>query len=903
MPVNNNPNVYLATHHKARLSQSGVIAAVADARRYETADTKTALEKLGFSRSQCNPPALVIPLYDHRGEQVGVQIRPDKPRLNREAKAVKYESPPESCPVIDIPPAAKTAVLDSTRPLVITEGAIKADSAVSKGIPCVSIAGVFSWKPDDSFWSDVPLSERVVYVAFDSDQATNPNVQKAAVRLYNEFRRHGAMAKVLCLPSGENGAKQGLDDFLVSGHTAEDLFGLPALDIDVLSQVDQKEAHYCQYRMSPRGLVRECINGDDIEIQPLTNFNAWITVDNELDDGVEVRHEFEITVELQGTRQVVSVTAEEFERMTWVLTKLGGNAIVGAGIVTRDHARAAIQSVSGAIPRRKLYEHLGWVKIGDKWAFLHAGGAIGTDLLKPHRPRGEASGDNNSFTPKEIGSDSPIGPHEEAARALCSVGVRIPGALQHYHLPDPISGDELKHAINDTLFLLSEIAPPHLYLPLLAATFRIAVDTVDFSIHLVGQTNVGKTVLLGLFTQFFGPDLHDRNLPGSWLSTSNSLLALMALGKNVTLPIDDFVPAGSQSDIERANREADRVFRAQGNQAGRGRCTRDGTPKDGRSPRCLPISTGEDVPEGHSLNSRLLALEVKAEDVLIPSRFKSLTAAQKMARQGLLAKVMASFLSWLAPRYEEERQTLHEQKEDFREVFRETGRLPRSVDIAADLLAGLDMFLDFCRQQHAISNEKFDGLWTEMHTALHSILDEQRTTTEEADPVSRYLSLLVTAFTTGYAHVKDTANRVPQNTWYSTTPDLWGWKECLRKVEETDEKVHTQTDDRFSYVPQGPQIGWVSRDEVYLEIEASLAVVQKLARDSSLRPLSLSKRSLGKSLAARGFLVDTTEGHYTDKVSILGIQKRVLRISMTKLVQFQARAYTGEKELTDLLDA
>ena len=463
MPASPNPNVYLATHHKARLSRSGVIDAVANARRYETADTKTALEKLGFSRNQCIAPALVIPLFNHRGEQVGVQIRPDKPRLNREAKPVKYESPLGSRSVIDIPPAARRAVLDCTRPLVITEGVIKADSAVSKGIPCVSIAGVFAWKQDDPFWAEVPLSERIVYVAFDSDQATNPNVQKAAMRLYNEFRRHGAVPKVLCLPAGQNGAKQGLDDFLVNGHTPEDLFTLPALDVEALSQAQQMEPHG-QYRITPHGLVRECINGDDVEDVPLTNFNAWITVDNELDDGVDVRHEFEITVELQGTRQVVTVPADEFERMTWVLTKLGGNAIVGAGIVTRDHARAAIQSVSGAIPRRKLYEHLGWVKIGDKWAFIHAGGAIGTDLLRPYRPGEEASGSDNPITPKEIGTGSPIGPHQQVAGTLCGVGVRIPAALKHYHLPDPVAGDTLKHAINDTLFLLSEVAPPHLYL-------------------------------------------------------------------------------------------------------------------------------------------------------------------------------------------------------------------------------------------------------------------------------------------------------------------------------------------------------------------------------------------------------------------------------------------------------
>lgn len=896
MPADNKPFIYLAPQHRTRLTRSGIIDTVANARRYETVEKKADIEKLGFSRNQCVAPALAIPLYNHLGQQVGVQIRPDKPRLNREAKPVKYESPPNSRSVIDVPPATRKAVLDPTGPLVITEGVIKADAAASKNIPCVSVAGVYSWRPDDPFWTAVPLRDRPVYVAFDSDLATNPNVRKAAVRLHAELREHGAVAKVLCLPAGRNGEKQGLDDFLAGGGTFDDLLALPVLEEDAAGEPNEVE-DLGQYRTTPHGLVREIVKQDEVISVPLTNFNAWITADVEIDDGSEVRHELEITVELHGVHRTIQVPAEEFERMNWVVPKLGGTAIVSPTLVLRDHARAAIQSVSGAIPLRRLYEHLGWVKIGDRWVFLHAGGAIGGNLPDQDRSRPIPSGERNPFVGNRNYGAGPIGPLSGTDNTLCGMGVRVPPALKNYRLPEPVYGDELKEAIRDTLFLLSQIAPPHLYLPLLAATFRVAVDTVDFSIHLVGRTNVGKTVLLGLFTQFFGAELHDRNLPGSWLSTSNSLLGLMSLTKNAILPIDDFVPAGSQSDIERANREADRVFRAQGNKAGRGRCGRDGTPKEGRSPQCLPISTGEDVPEGHSLNTRLLALEVKAGDVLDTTRFKALTLAQKEARRGLFAKVMASFLAWLAPRYESERQELHEQKEVFRDVFRQSGRLARSVDIAADLLAGLDVFLDFCRQHEAVSEEQFESLWGQMHTALDGLLDEQRATAEEADPATWYLSLLITAFTTGYAHLKDCSNQVPP-----VRPELWGWKECFREVEEKEESGESVTTQRSFFVPQGQQIGWVTYDEVYLEITASLAILQRLARDSSLRPLPLTQRTLGRSLAAKKILTTKTEGHFTDKVTILGMQKRVLRIAMTKLVEFQGRAYTREKDLDELLD-
>lgn len=345
-----------------------------------------------------------------------MQIRPDKPRLNREAKPVKYESPPNSRPVIDNPPAMRKAVL--TRPLVITEGVIKADAAASKNIPCVSIAGVYSWRPDDPFWKVVPLRDRPVYVAFDSDLATNPNVRKAAIRLHAELQEHGAVPKVLCLPAGRNNEKQGLDDFLAGGGTFDDLLGLPMLEEETTGKSDEVEEQG-QYRTTPHGLVREIVKQDDVIAIPLTNFNAWITADVEIDDGSEVRHELEIGVELHGVHRTIQVPAEEFERMNWVVPKLGGTAIVSPRIVLRDHARAAIQSVSGAIPYRRLYEHLGWVKIRDRWTFLHAGGAIGAVLPDQDRSEPIPSGERNPFVGNGNQGAGPIRPRDRSHTLWC----------------------------------------------------------------------------------------------------------------------------------------------------------------------------------------------------------------------------------------------------------------------------------------------------------------------------------------------------------------------------------------------------------------------------------------------------------------------------------------------------
>jgi len=382
---------------------------------------------------------------------------------------------------------------------------------------------------------------------------------------------------------------------------------------------------------------------------------------------------------------------------------------------------------------------------------------------------------------------------------------------------------------------------------------------------------------VALFAQFFGPELCKGNLPGSWDSTSNQLLAIAALAKNVVMPVDDFVLAGSQTEMDRAHRDAERVFRAMGNHAGRGRCNRDGTPREGRPPQCLIVSTGEVLPEGHSLNSRLLSLELKHGDILFPT----LTLAQKEAKSGLFARVMASFVAWLAPRYEEDRSSLHEQKGEFRELFRDRNRLPRTVDIAADLLAGFEIFLDFCQQEAGLSEQRFEQLWKQMHDALYFVLDQQDEITREADPVSRFLTLLVSAMTTGLAHLKPRGALEPQQNQM-----LWGWKLVPRRVDDTDEDGKHSSRVETYYAPQGVQIGWVEYDHVYLDIAASLAVVQKLAKDSSLRPLPLTQRTLGKSLAARGYLSNNSGDHYTSKLYIGGAQKRVLHLHESKLIEF-----------------
>lgn len=162
---------------------------------------------------------IVFPFYSLDGKVVLYRFRPDRPRLDAEDKEIKYESPVGSEVYPYFPPNFEK-YRDSGLPLIITEGEKKALCATQFGFPTIGLAGVWGWKLSKTEWLLPALAEwqwceRVVYIAFDSDLASKAQVLDAERRLASELGDFGADVRVVRLPSGPNGEKVGLDDYLV----------------------------------------------------------------------------------------------------------------------------------------------------------------------------------------------------------------------------------------------------------------------------------------------------------------------------------------------------------------------------------------------------------------------------------------------------------------------------------------------------------------------------------------------------------------------------------------------------------------------------------------------------------------------------------------------------------------
>ncbi|MDR4485126.1 MAG: DUF3854 domain-containing protein [Nitrospirales bacterium] len=224
----------LAQHHWNMLtSESGIQREVIECRGYCTVAKKSHVKKLGFKDTQCNVPALLIPIYNAQGNIALYQSRPDSPRI-KESKPIKYETMAGSVMALDCHPSIRHQLQNPNIPLWITEGIKKGDSLVSHGCCAIALLGVWNWRgtnenggktvlPD---WESIALNGRLVYLAFDSDVMVKQGVYQALARLSGFLTLRGARVQYIYLPEGETGAKLGVDDYLVQGHTVADLLAL-----------------------------------------------------------------------------------------------------------------------------------------------------------------------------------------------------------------------------------------------------------------------------------------------------------------------------------------------------------------------------------------------------------------------------------------------------------------------------------------------------------------------------------------------------------------------------------------------------------------------------------------------------------------------------------------------------
>jgi putative DNA primase/helicase len=227
--------VSLLPQHLADLRKSGLTDETIAACRFRSVADETEAGRILNWRGPARGlgPFLAIPFFDLDGKSnCFIRLKPDRPRASKKGgKTVKYESPVGKSNRAYFPPGTVAVLADPTAPLVVTEGEKKSLKAAQEGFPCVGLVGVYGFhkrrpkgedgKPkgprvliDDL--AAVAWGGRTVFVCYDSDLADKPEVAAAEWCLAEVLRERGAVVKVVRLPAGPRGEKQGLDDYLVA---------------------------------------------------------------------------------------------------------------------------------------------------------------------------------------------------------------------------------------------------------------------------------------------------------------------------------------------------------------------------------------------------------------------------------------------------------------------------------------------------------------------------------------------------------------------------------------------------------------------------------------------------------------------------------------------------------------
>ncbi|AWM37121.1 hypothetical protein GobsT_49550 [Gemmata obscuriglobus] len=860
-PTDGTKKPELLPNHRAELRASGLTDETGTANGvYSESDPKevAALINWSVTRAKLLGPVLVYPHFDRDGRPLHhAAVKPDRPRDRADKPGkVKYENPRQRPNRLYVPAGARGALGEPTAPLLVTEGCKKALAATQHGFPCVSLPGVWCWvapreKKNGKKVGKLALNHdlagvawkgRRVYICFDSDAASNSDVARAEKALAEVLIRHGAEVRVVRLPAEPDGAKNGLDDFLVR-HGAERLRQIlnatnpaanPKPEAVPIDATAFTESGYT----AVRGNTFHCVLARDEDTDELVvakktklaNFIAKIVGETVTDDGTEQAREFAVRVE-QGHKpaRVAGVPVERFGALDWVVEKFGPTLVIQAGSGKRDHLRCAIQEMSGDdIPSATVYTHTGWREIGRRWCYLHGAGAI---------------------VPSVPGV--PVSP---------SIDVRLDGAASGFQFPAPLAGDALRGAVRASLGLLDGLVPDAVAFPLVATVYRAGLGPADFALWLSGLTGAQKSELAALAQQHFGAGMTRSRLPGNWASTDNALEGLAFTVKDAVLVIDDFAPPTSRADADRQHRTAERLIRGQGNSAGRQRMRADGTLRPPKPPRGLILATGEDVPRGHSITARLGVVAVRRGDV----NLARLSACQKDAADGLHAAAMAGFIAWLAPRYANVRGGLDAERVQLRDQFVGQFSHARTPDIIANLLLGLRYLLAFAGDIQAIDRPQREELWRRGEVAFRALAGQQGEHQRAADPVARFPEMLGAVLSSGRGHLAGPDGKEP-----GAPPSVaaWGWDARESRTGFGEARVSCQ--------PRGRKIGWVAGEEVYLDPDSAFAALSELAHEQG-QAYPVTQQTLYRRLKESGVLVRTDGDRTAYPVTLEGVRRRVL---------------------------
>lgn len=598
-----------------------------------------------------------------------------------------------------------------------------------------------------------------------------------------------------------------------------------------LTPEEQAERLYAQ--VSGYGVVDGCIvqYAGDGATKPLCDFVVIPREEKILDDGVSQQRMFVLDGWNSAGRKLarVNVSGQDLDGMGWVTGKWGFQASIVPGSTTKAKVAWCIKKVGQMVSKEVTeYNHTGWRKIGGEWCYLFHGGAIGAQGITVNM-----GAELNTY--RLDGSGNPkfheMGYAEAARKTLSLMNV---------------TKRSTAIALLGTVFL----AP--------LREWMTQTDVVPaFSLFLHGQTQTRKSSIAALAMAHFG-NFHAKNAPANFNSTGNSIARKAFACKDMPFWVDDFHPTDSQQEKRAMNATAQRLARAFGDGADRGRLNADGSLQVNRPPRSVAIITGEDLPAvGASGLARFFIVDVEKGDIPVT---EELTALQEDAREGWLQRSMRGYILFLEKQTKTLPTTVHDLFMQFRENARKigSGDQERAPEAIACIMTGYVMLLRYCESLGVFDETECQVMAVEALKSLTEASRKQSRDMESEKPSRIFLDTLSELISTRRVWVKD--------------------------LVIGEQKGPFATDN---------MIGWRDNSYFYLLPNMAFKEVSRVCREEG-HEFPVSLKALYKHLKADG-LITVKEGENPTKTK--NIEGKVKRVLWLPAKVFDGESIPGQTEM------
>lgn len=253
----------------AKLRESKISPAIAKRCGIQAQTAKQIMARQDHYRDS---PGMVLPYFDAQGRRTQFH----RVRYFEEAQGFgagrKYDMPAGVPPQVYFCPLVKwdRVGIEPTKPILITEGELKAICACAHGYNALGLGGVWSWKSKGlgidflAALDAIEWADRAVELCFDSDMAVKAPVRIALISLARELAKRGALCSMIVLPHTDD-AKMGLDDYIAAkGSDAFDKLPRTAVHGDEALRMELREGWVydaadgavVDFYSSPAGLPR-----------------------------------------------------------------------------------------------------------------------------------------------------------------------------------------------------------------------------------------------------------------------------------------------------------------------------------------------------------------------------------------------------------------------------------------------------------------------------------------------------------------------------------------------------------------------------------------------------------------------------------------------------------------------